>query len=307
MTSQPSLDPQVAIETLVQLDHELGDIDPDARAIVGLRPGVPGTVALVDVTLRDNGILEVADDVAGLVVVTAENVSSDDTGDGLSGGDSIDLHVATDASDVPADDVEVVALPQLVCILRDGTEIGLYRVASDDQPRIWRTDAEPDEGDLRPRDVASNTARRALGLASLVEPVPIEGIMTRTWLLAVASSALRAFDTTGGPREVGPEDLEVSEFSPLRSLVADDDDRLPTWGEVHRAAVGGELDLGSHLTVDPVHAAWLDCDAFAQVLDRTLPSIDELLGTLRVTGDDDLLAWVIGHLSTAGESHLEFA
>ena len=285
MTSQPSLDPQVAIETLAQLDHELGDIDPDARAIVGLRPGVPGTVALVDVTLRDNGILEVADDVAGLVVVTAEDVSSDGDGDGD----------------------EVVALPQLVCILRDSTEIGLYRVAGDDQPRIWRTDAEPDEGDLRPRDVASNTARRAFGLPSLVEPVPIEGVATRTWLLAVASSALQAFDTADGPSEVGLDDLEVSEASPLRSLVADDDDRLPNWSEVHHAAITGALDLGSHLTVDPEHAAWLDCDAFAQVLDRTLPSIDELLGTLRVTGDDDLLAWVIGHLSTAGEAHLEFA
>ncbi len=291
-TSHPTLDPQVAIETLAQLDRELGDIDPDTRAIVGLRPGVEGTVALVDVTLRDNGVLQVEDDVAGLIVVTAEDVSSQ--------GDEPDAEASVD-------DVEVVALPQLVCILRDGTEFGLYRVAGDGHPRIWRTDADPDEDDLRPRDFASNTARRAFGLPSLVEPIAVADVTTRSWLLSVASAALQAFDTPDGPQEVGPDDLgEITGSSPLRSI-ASDGDRLPSWEEMHRAAIAGELELGGQLTVDPDHAAWLDCDAFAQVLDRTLPSIDELLGTLRVTGDDDLLAWVIGHLSTAGETHLEFA
>ncbi len=273
--SPPSLEPRVAIETLTQLDRELGDVDPDTRAIVGLRPEAPGTVALVDVTLHDNGILEVADDVAGLVVVTAEEVTSDD---------------------------EVVGLTQLLCVLRDGTEFGLYRVGGDDeQPRIWRTDADPDDAadDLRPRDVASNTARRAFGLPSLVEPISVADIAARTWLLAVASAALQAFDTPDGPAEVTPEDLgPVAGHGPL-SAVATDDDELPTWDELHRAAIAGELELGSHLTVDPDHAAWLDADAFAQVLDRTLPSTDELLGSLRVTGDDDLLAWVIGRLSSA--------
>jgi len=133
----------------------------------------------------------------------------------------------------------------------------------------------------------------------LVEPISVADIAARTWLLAVASAALQAFDTPDGPAEVTPEDLgPVAERGPL-SAVATDDDELPTWDEVHRAAIAGELELGSHLTVDPGHAAWLDADAFAQVLDRTLPSTDELLGSLRVTGDDDLLAWVIERLSSA--------
>ncbi len=266
-----ALDPQVAIEVLTQLDRELGTIDPDTRAIVGLRPGVTGTVSLVDVALRDNGILEVADDVAGLLVVTAEQVASGD---------------------------EVVGLTQLMAVLRDGTEIGLYRVSGDDELRVWRTDRDPEDAahDLRPRDVASNTARRAFGLPSAVDPIDLTEIAARTWLFAVASTALQLFDGSDELYEVSPKDLgTIRDRSPLSELTPGDD--LPSWDEVHAAAIAGELDLGGHLTVDPEHAAWLDCDAFAQVLDRTLPSIEELLGSLRVTGDDDLLAWAIDWLS----------
>jgi hypothetical protein len=276
-----SLDVKVAIETLTQLDRELGRIDPDTRAIVGLRSSTPGTVSLVDVTLRDNGVLHVDDEVAGLIVVTAEEVADDD---------------------------EVVGLTQLLCILRDGTELGLYRVDGDDEPRIWRTDADPDDAadDLRPRDIASNTARRALGLPSLVEPIDVADIALRTWLVVVASAALRAFDSPDGPVEVSPQDLgAVAERSPLRA-VTPGTDRLPTWAEVHRAAIADELDLGGHLTVDPAHARWLDTDAFAQVLDQTLPSTDELLGSLRITGDDDLLAWVIERLASGDDSQPAF-
>jgi hypothetical protein len=280
-TTPASLPVEVAMETLTQLDRELGRIDPDTRAIVGLRPGTHGTVSLVDVTLRDNGVLEVDDEVAGLVVVTAEEVADDD---------------------------EVVGLTQLLCVLRDGTELGLYRVDGDDRPRIWRTDADPDDdaNDLRPRDIASNTARRALGLPSLVEPIDVADIALRTWLLAVASAALRVFDAPGGPAEVSPSDLgPVAERSPLRA-VTPGTDRLPTWAEVHRAAIADGLDLGGHLTVDSEHARWLDTDAFAQVLDQTLPSTDELLGSLRVTGDDDLLAWVIERLSADDDNQPAF-
>jgi hypothetical protein len=272
-----ALEPRVAIEVLTQLDRELGDVDPDTRAIVGLKPGAPGSVSLVDISLRDNGILDVDAGVAGLVVVTAEQVSNGDD--------------------------EVVGLTQLLCVLRDGTEIGLYRVAGDDAPRVWRSDGDPDvdlddtSDELRPRDVASNTARRAFGLPSLVEPVAVADIAARIWLLAIASAALQAFDAAGGPTAVSPEDLgTVAELSPLTVAGAEDGD-LPTWDDLHGAAVGGELDLGGHLTVDAEHAAWLDRDAFAQVLDQTLPSTEELLGSLGVTGDDDLLAWVIDRLS----------
>lgn len=266
-----ALDPQVAIEVLTQLHRELGAIDPDTRAIVGLRAGTPGTVALVDVELRDNGILEVADDVAGLVVVTAEHVASGD---------------------------EVIGLTQLLAVLRGGTEIGIYRVSGDDTLRVWRTDQDPDDAahDLRPRDVASNTARRAFGLPSAVDPVDLTDIAARTWLVGVAMAVLSLFDGGDELMEVSPADLgDVPERSPLTELTDGED--LPTWPEVHAAAIKGELDLGAQLTVDPERAAWLDCDAFAQVLDRTLPSIEELLGSLQVTGDDELLAWAIDWLS----------
>ena len=52
----------------------------------------------------------------------------------------------------------------------------------------------------------------------------------------------------------------------------------------HGRTIAGELHVGS-LTVDPAHAAWLDDDGFAQVVDRTLPSTEELLGTLRLVGE----------------------
>lgn len=264
------LDPDVAIEVLRQLDRELGTIDPDTRAIVGLRAGEPGTVSLVDVDLQDNGILEVDDDVAGLVVVTAEEVTNDDV---------------------------VLGLTQLMAVLRDGTELGVYRVAGDETLRVWRTDADPEDAadDLRPRDVASNTARRAFGLPSLADPVALADIAVRTWLLVVASAALEAFDREGGDAEVSLSDLgPLPDRAPL---AASDGGSLPDWDDVHAAAARGELELGGHLSVDADHAAWLDPDAFAQVLDRTLPTADELLGSLRVTTDDTLLAWVIDRLT----------
>ncbi len=268
-----AIDPSVAIEVLLQLDRELGDIDPDTRAIVALRQAEAGTVALLDVHLRDNGILEVPDDAVGLVVVTAEDVSSGE---------------------------EVIGLTQLVCVLRDGTEIGIYRVADGEDLRIWRTDEDPEDAadDLRPRDLASNAARRAFGLPSLVEPVSVTDLAARTWLLDVATSALQRFDAEEGPTEVSPHELtQFVDRPPFDGVETQDTDRLPDWHELHAAAAAGKLELGGHLTVDVDHAAWLDCDGFAQVVDRTLPTTEELLGSLRVTGDDELLAWAIGFLA----------
>lgn len=268
-----ALEPSTAIEVLVQLDRELGAIDPDTRAIVALRPEHTGTVALVDVQLQDNGILEVPADAAGLVVVTAEDVSNGE---------------------------EVVGLTQLVCILRDGTELGIYRVAGDDDPRTWRTDEDPEDAaeDLRPRDLASNSARRALALPSLVEPLPVTDLAARTWLLDVATAALQRFDGDDGPTEVSPHELSrFVDRPPFDGVERREEGGLPTWDELHQAAIAGKLELGGHLTVDADHAAWLDRDGFAQVVDRTLPTTEELLGSLRVTGDDELLAWAIGFLA----------
>ncbi len=300
----PQLDPDTALEVLVQLDDELGEVDPATRAIVGLKPAEHGTVALVDVSLLDNGILVAPDDVAGLVVVTTEEVARGE---------------------------EVLGLHQLLCVLRDGTEVGVYRTLDRGELHTWRTDADPDDAadDLRPRDLASNTARRAFGLASLATPVPMTDLLARAWLLSVAGEALRRFDDEGGPREVGPEELaSIAAEPPIGGLhvardhpqpdapdavvdtdvdEGDDDDdgdvtvddvlaHAPSWEEVHAAAVAGRLELGP-FSVDEDHAAWLDPAGFAQVLDQTLPDIEQLLATLNAVGNDDLLGWAIGWLA----------
>ena len=268
-----SIDPTTAIEVLVQLDRELGEIDPDTRAIVALRRAEGDTVSLIDVEMRDNGILEVPADAGGLVVVTAEEVSSGE---------------------------EVIGLTQLVTILRDGTEVGIYRVADGEDLRTWRTDEDPEDAaeDLRPRDLASNAARRAFGLPSVVEPIPVTDLATRTWLLDVATAALQRFDADEGPTEVSPHELsQFVDRPPFDGIETVENGDLPDWHQIHQAAIAGKLELGGHLTVDTDHAAWLDCDGFAQVVDRTLPTTEELLGSLRVTGDDELLAWAIGFLA----------
>lgn len=268
-----SIDPTTALEVLVQLDRELGEIDPDTRAIVALQRAEGDTVSLIDVDMRDNGILEVPTDAGGLVVVTAEEVSSGE---------------------------EIIGLTQLVAILRDGTEVGIYRVADGQDLRTWRTDEDPDDAaeDLRPRDLASNAARRAFGLPSVVEPIPVTDLAARTWLLDVATAALSRFDSDDGPTEVSPHELsQFVDRPPFDGIDGVENGELPGWHQIHRAATAGKLELGGHLTVDTDHAAWLDCDGFAQVVDRTLPTTEELLGSLRVTGDDELLAWAIGFLA----------
>lgn len=266
------LDAETALEVLSQLDEELGGVDPDTRAIVALTRAEHGTVALADVTLQDNGVLRVPADTAGLVVVTSEEVARDEV---------------------------VIGLHQLLCVLPDGTEVGVYRSEPDGVLHGWRTDAEPDDAadDLRPRDLASNTARRALGLPSLTTPVPVTDLLARAWLLEVAGEALQRFDAPDGPRDVTAEELAaVAERPPLGGLAEDLTETVPTWEAVHAAAVAGTLELGP-FTVDVEHAAWLDTAGFAQVLDQTLPDVEQLLGTLATVGDDDLLGWAIGWLA----------
>lgn len=259
-----------ALEVLMDLESQLGDVDPDARAIVGLRADAPRSVSLVDVELRDNGILDVPDPIHGLVVVTTEQVAHDD---------------------------EVVALQQFVCVLPTGVEVGVYRPEETGELRSWRTDRDDDEAEgLRPRDTASNTARRALGLPSLVDgPMPITELVARVWLMTVASEAIQRFDAPEGPRDVEVEELQEVADRPLLGGAVEVDGRLPTWDDIHQAAVEGQLQIGS-LSVDPEHAAWLDPDGLAQVLDRTLPPVDELLGSIRVAGNDEAMAWAISWL-----------
>lgn len=259
-----------ALEVLVNLDAQLGAVDPDARAIVGLRATGDDSVELVDVTLHDNGVLEPPDDADGLVVVTAEEVAHND---------------------------DVLPLQQLLCVLPDGTEVGVYRIGDGDELQSWRSD-EPEESlqALRPRDTVSNTARRAFGLPSLVErPLPVTELLARAWLLAVAGEALQRLDAPEGPRDVEVEELEEVAARPLLGGLVTEGGDPPSWDDVHRVAAQGQLRLGP-FTVDAEHAAWLDAPGLAQVLDRTLPPVEDLLGRIRIAGDDDAMAWAIGWL-----------
>ena len=266
------LDGSRTLDVLAQLDRELGHISETTRAIVGLRAEPDGTVALIDVDLRDDGVLVPPDDADGLVVVTTEEVAHGE---------------------------DVVPLQQLVAVLTDGTELGVYRVADGDELRSWRTDGDPDDEApaLRPRDLASNTARRAFGLPSLVEgPMTVSELVARAWLVAVAGEALQRFDAPEGPRDVEVEELlEVAARPLLGGLVSDPDAPLPSWDVVHAAAIAGELELGP-FTVEPEHARWLDPHGLAQVLDRVLPPVEEMLGSIRIAGSDDAMAWAINEL-----------
>lgn len=298
-SSTSILDGRRSLEVLASLDAQLGAVDPDARALVALTPGEGGSVALTPVELREDGVLEAPEGSLGIVVVTSEDVRLDD-----------------------AD--EVVQLRQLVAILPDGTEAGVVRLGDDPTPRTWSTDEDasgdttgdvvdgsgaPDNGPsaegLRPRDVTANTARRALGLPSLADVPPIEDLLARAWLLQVAEDGLRRFDTPDGPREVEPEELaHLDGADPLSGLCTDEaedgeQERTPTWEEVRSAAAAGDLQLASY-TVEPTHAAWLDAAGFAQVVDRTLPSTEQLLGTLRIVGEDPLVGWAIDHIAARG-------
>jgi hypothetical protein len=271
-TATPHLDDGRALEVLTQLDAQLGDVDPDARALVALTAGGDGSVALADVDLRDDGVLEPPAGVVGIVVVTTEDVRLDD-------GD------------------DVVALRQLVAVLPDGEEVGIVRIGDDPDPRSWTTTDGAHA--LRPRDVTANTARRALGLPSLADVPPVEDLLARTWLARVAEEGLARFDGPAGPREVDPDELaSLADHHPLETHTGDDG-TPPTWEQLRAAAAAGELHLG-HLTVEPAHAAWLDADGFAQVVDRTLPSTEQLLGTLRVVGEDPLVGWAIDHVAERG-------
>jgi hypothetical protein len=262
------IDSDTALDVLTQLREQLGDVDADARAVVALARQGDGSVALQDVAIYDNGILEAPPETGALVVVTSEDVELD--------GES-----------------DVVSLRQLVCLLPDGTEVGVFQLGDDPTPRTWSTSDDPTSA-LRPRDLASNTARRALGLRSVVEPPPVADLLARAWLLAVAREALTRFDAAEGPREIEPEELrDVAERPPLPGVDADE---IPSWDEVHRLAAAGHLEVGP-FAVDAQHAAWLDVDGLAQVLDQTLPSTEELLGSLRLVGEEELLTWAIEWLS----------
>ena len=266
--------PERALDVLLQLAPQLRDVGTDRRAIVGLRAVAADHVELIDVDLAADGVLDpgAAD---ALVVVTTEEVGDGD---------------------------EVLCLTQLVCVLPDGTEVGISRADDVADARVWRTDRDATDAadDLRPRDVAANTARRAFGLPSAVaNELTVRELLGRAWLLEVAGESLRRFDAPGGPREVAVEELRPLAQRPLLGGLVSEDAPLPTWERIHAHAVAGHLELGN-FPVAASHAAWLDQSGFIQVLDTTLPTAEDLLEQLRVTAGDRGMAWALAVLIDRG-------
>lgn len=316
------LDGARALAVLADLDAQLGTVDPDARALTALTPGEGGSVTLAPVELGDDGVLSVPDDTLGVIVVTSEDVRLDDADevvqlrqlvavlpDGTEAGvvrigEDPAPRTWTTADDTP-DGTGGTGTPGRADG-SDGTGTPGDAGAPGD-PGAPGDAGSPSAGEgLRPRDVTANTARRALGLPSVADVPPVEDLLARAWLLLVAEEGLGRFDAPDGPREVEPEELHhlagVDPVSGLCSAGEDDDGtggRVPTWEEVRTAAAQGELHLAKY-TVEPTHAAWLDAVGFAQVVDRTLPSTEQLLGTLRVIGEDPLVGWAIDRIAARG-------
>ncbi|MFP4148474.1 MAG: hypothetical protein ACLFUG_10140 [Nitriliruptoraceae bacterium] len=266
--------PERALEVLLQLEPELRGVASDRRAIVGLKAVAEGHVELIDVALDPHGVLDPGE-ADGLVVVTSEEVG---------------------------DEEEIVCLTQLVCVLPTGTEVGISRAAGVEEARIWRTDRDATDAaeELRPMDVAANTARRAYGLPSVVATLPsVAEIAGRAWLVAVAGEALARFDGPDGVREVEVEELGEVATRPLFGGLLAVDGAVPSWSELHAHAAAGHLDLGP-FPVDGGHAAWLDEAGLAQVLDSTLPAAEDLLDQLRITSGDQGMAWAMSWLLERG-------
>jgi hypothetical protein len=275
---------ETVTDVLAQLHDELGAFDPDTRALVALRATGEDTVDLKDVQLAENGVLRADDDVDALVLVT---------------GEMIEL---TDAD-------EIVPLRQLVAVLRDGEEVGVFRIGGDDDAVYHWSTTEPDGNveTMRPRDVAANAARRALGHPSHTPDIPITELLSRLWLLHVAQLTLERFDANGG-EPVDVDQLASADTRGPFAAILDDpayaDDELEAsrelaaeiaWEDVRQLAVRGDLEIGPYV-FDPEHADWLDDAGFAQYFDRTVMSTEEILASLDVMGDSDLVAWAIDEL-----------
>lgn len=282
MTAQLTVDG--AAEVLQQMHRELGDFDPDDRALVAFRVVGEDEVELVDVELHDNGILEVDDDVAGVILVT---------------GDAIEL----------AGSGETTQIRQLLGVLASSEEVGVFRLGDDDELYVWSTASdEPNVEDLRPREMEANMARLALGHRSFVDDVPITEFFARLYLLHLAQLTLELFDDPDGPELVSPTALEAAgQAGPFAVLLSDDaypEDEIEaarqlaaelTWEDVRRLAGRGDLVIGPY-DFDAEHADWLDARGFAQYFDDTVMDAEEMLGALQTMGDDDLVGWAIDQL-----------
>lgn len=281
-----ALTPETAADVLAQLHGQLGAYDLDTRALVGLRQDEDGTVHLEDVEIADTGVLEVPAETDAVVLVT---------------GESIDLEDA----DEPA------ALRQLVAILRDGPEVGVFRIgddADDSSAYVWTTES-PDDNvrAMRPRDAASNTARRAMGQPSHTPDLPVTELLSRLWLLHIAQQTLEQFDRNQTELvtvdQLADADL-AGPFAPILNDPNYPDDEIAaakqlaadiTWEDVRQLAVRGQFDVGPYEFV-PEHADWLDADGFAQHFDQTVMPAREILASLDVMAEPAVTDWAVAQL-----------
>ena len=263
---------EAATDVLAQIHEEMGDFDPDTRALVALAVTGESSFDLTDVQLADNGVLEVGDDVAGILLLTGDRVAL-------------------------ADRPDPVAVRHAVVILRDGVEVGMFRLGEDDDTLHRWSNLQPDDEDarfMRPRDAAANVARRAFGLPSLVDDVPVVELVARIWSVHVAQVALRLFDERGGqPVPLAEVAAEVVATEP------DIDPAEMSWSGARELAIRGRLSFGPY-RFDPEHAAWFDAAGFAQHVLRTVPEPAEFLDTLSVVVDGDVLDWVLAELERRG-------
>lgn len=278
----PELTDEFLTGALLRLHDELGSTDIEQRALVGLRATGENEASLVDLDVADNGVVSLPEGgVDALLLVTGEVVETE-------GGEQ--------------------AARQVVAILPDGQEIGIVRFGQDEDRYVWR--APDDEAPLRPADLSSNLARRALGLPSVADVPPVTELLARLWLLAVSQAALDVWDREG--REVEPDDVTDELEDPFVGMT-DDSTEDPvdrhrqlggelTWERLRTMAVRGDLVVGPY-SVDQEQAEWLDAEGFGQVLDDTVMEIPEILGALDIVGSEELLRWALEQLDARGWSH----
>lgn len=284
-----TLTAETAADVLAQLHGQLGDFDPDTRALVGLRQDDDGTVDLEDLDIDDTGILAPGDGIDAVVLVTAQ---------------AIEL----------ASNDEQTTLRQLVAVMRDGLEVGVFRVGEeDDSAYVWTT-ADPEDDNvtsLRPREMAANQARRAFGLDSYTDEVPVTELLSRLWLLHIAQQTLERFDANGTEVVTVDQLREADTAGPFAPILDDPsypDDEVAaarqlvtdiTWEDVRQLAVRGQFDVGPY-TFDPDHADWLDAPGFAQHFDETVMGSDQILASLDVMGERAVVDWAVAQLDARG-------
>lgn len=284
------IDLDVVADVLREMHVQLGGFDPAKRAVVAFEILNDDEANIEDVDIAESGIIEAPEQADGLVVLTGDAVELEQTGD-------------------------VQSVHQLLAVLRDGREVGVFTIGDDEALYVWTSDStDPNVEALRPRDRAANSARRALGQASYLgdTEIPIADILGRLWLLHIAQAALPLFDERDDAEPVAVEEiLDDALDGPFRGLMHgpeypdDPVEAARVWGEqvdweaLRSLAADGGLDVGPY-TFNAQHAAWLDAAGFAQHLDQTIMTAPEILASLEHMGGPAMVEFALGELKRRG-------